>query len=126
MSKKRRHKKFVSAAVRVANQANAQLSTGPRTEAGKAIAAMNARKHGFTAKHFVIAPGEEGHLRSFPQRRRRRHPAAHRNRMDVLRGHPHRPLEHAPRRSAEVHLFQATGFDPLRNPDPEIEKRHKR
>jgi hypothetical protein len=27
---------------------------------------------------------------------------------------------------AEVHLFQTTGFDPLRNPDPQIEKRHKR
>jgi hypothetical protein len=27
---------------------------------------------------------------------------------------------------AEVHLFQTTGFDPLRNPDPAIEKRHKR
>jgi hypothetical protein len=27
---------------------------------------------------------------------------------------------------AEVHLFQTTSFDPLRNPDPQIEKRHKR
>ncbi|MBI5282091.1 MAG: hypothetical protein HY858_10445 [Candidatus Solibacter usitatus] len=33
----------------LANQANAQLSTGPRTIDGKARTAQNARKHGFTA-----------------------------------------------------------------------------
>jgi hypothetical protein len=32
------------------NRANAQHSTGPRTLAGKAIVAMNARRHGATAK----------------------------------------------------------------------------
>ena len=37
-----------------ANSANAQLSTGPRTEAGKAQSAQNARKHGLTAAELVI------------------------------------------------------------------------
>jgi len=42
-----------------ANVANASLSTGPRTEEGKARSSRNAVKHGLTAKHLVIAPGEE-------------------------------------------------------------------
>ena len=42
-----------------ANAANASLSTGPRTEEGKARSSRNAVKHGLTSKHLVIAPGEE-------------------------------------------------------------------
>ena len=38
------------------NRANAQLSTGPRTEEGKAASSQNARKHGLTAKHLAIKP----------------------------------------------------------------------
>jgi hypothetical protein len=126
MSKKRRHQKFVSAAVRVANQANAQLSTGPRTEAGKAVAAMNARKHGLTAKHFVIAPGEEAIFEAFRNAVVEDiQPRTETEWMffeDILTGRWNmRRVD-----LAEVHLFQATGFDPLRNPDPEIEKRYKR
>ena len=37
-----------------ANRANAQLSTGPRTEEGKARAALNSRKHGLSAAHLFI------------------------------------------------------------------------
>ena len=41
-----------------ANRANAQLSTGPRTEAGKARAALNSRKHGLSAAHLVITDAD--------------------------------------------------------------------
>jgi hypothetical protein len=41
-----------------ANLANAQQSTGPRTEAGKAASSRNALKHGLTAKT-VLLPGED-------------------------------------------------------------------
>ena len=37
-----------------ANQANAQLSTGPRTLEGKSRVARNATRHGLTARHLVI------------------------------------------------------------------------
>ncbi|HZS54264.1 MAG TPA: hypothetical protein VFA65_07655 [Bryobacteraceae bacterium] len=40
----------ISAAKRAANVANAQLSTGATTEAGKAIVSQNATKHGLTSK----------------------------------------------------------------------------
>jgi hypothetical protein len=41
-----------------ANQANAQLSTGPKTEAGKAKSAFNALKTGLTG-HTVLLPSED-------------------------------------------------------------------
>jgi len=41
-----------------ANRRNAQLSTGPRTEAGKAVSRMNALKTGIHAESLVI-PGED-------------------------------------------------------------------
>ncbi len=44
----------VSTSQHLANIANALLSTGPRTEAGKAKAAMNARRHGLTGQFYVM------------------------------------------------------------------------
>jgi hypothetical protein len=38
-----------------ANRRNALKSTGPRTDAGRALAARNAVKHGLTASHPLIA-----------------------------------------------------------------------
>ena len=47
-----------SPAQAAANLANAQHSTGPRTDAGKAAASQNALKHGLTAST-VLIPGED-------------------------------------------------------------------
>ena len=47
-----------TAAQVTANLANAQSSTGPRTEIGKAASSQNALKHGLTAKT-VLLPGED-------------------------------------------------------------------
>ena len=41
-----------------ANQTNSQLSTGPRTESGKAAASHNALKHGLTSG-FSVLPDED-------------------------------------------------------------------
>jgi|CZKS01.1.fsa_nt_gi hypothetical protein len=48
----------MSTASQIANAANAQLSTGPRTEEGKRQSSQNARTHGLTAQHPVI-PDED-------------------------------------------------------------------
>jgi len=44
-----------------ANRLNAQQSTGPRTDAGKAISRENALRHGLTAQQ-VFLPGEDSAL----------------------------------------------------------------
>ena len=43
-----------------ANRRNAQASTGPATEAGKAAPSMNALRHGLTAARAVVLPDEDG------------------------------------------------------------------
>jgi hypothetical protein len=40
-----------------ANRANARRSTGPKTNAGKALSRMNALRHGLTA-HKLLVNGE--------------------------------------------------------------------
>ena len=42
-----------------ANRENAQKSTGPKTEAGKARARMNALKHGMRSKDGLVLPQED-------------------------------------------------------------------
>jgi hypothetical protein len=42
-----------------ANQANAQLSTGPTSEAGRKTVSANAVKHSFCSKVHKLLPGEE-------------------------------------------------------------------
>ena len=45
---------MATAAQIAANRANAQKSTGPKSEAGKARSAMNALKHGLCAEKLLI------------------------------------------------------------------------
>jgi hypothetical protein len=42
-----------------ANRANAQLSTGPRTEAGKAAVSQNRATHGLSGANFFLLPHED-------------------------------------------------------------------
>jgi hypothetical protein len=60
----------MSPASQLANTANAQLSTGPRTDEGKRQSSQNARTHGLTAHHPVIP--DEDHA-SFDQLRTQLH-----------------------------------------------------
>lgn len=49
----------------LANQRNAQKSTGPKTQEGKEKCKMNALKHGFTAATFTLSPHEVEDFRQF-------------------------------------------------------------
>jgi len=49
-----------SDAALAANRANAALSTGPTSEAGKDASSGNALRHGLTAAKFTLFPGESG------------------------------------------------------------------
>src|SRR5204863_3115876 len=49
---------MATAAQNIANQSNAQLSTGPRTTEGKTRVSQNTLRHGLTAKHLVIRDDE--------------------------------------------------------------------
>jgi len=42
-----------------ANRQNARRSTGPKTAKGKAVAKMNAVKHGILARHVVLNREDE-------------------------------------------------------------------
>ena len=43
----------------LANRENAQHSTGPTTDAGKAASSLNNLRHGLTARGFIVLPGQE-------------------------------------------------------------------
>ena len=48
-----------------ANRANAQLSTGPKTEEGKARSSRNNLRYGLTSREFVVLPGQEDVFREW-------------------------------------------------------------
>jgi hypothetical protein len=48
-----------------ANAANAKLSTGPRTDEGKATSSRNSLKHGLTSRQVVAEPGREPEFNEF-------------------------------------------------------------
>ncbi len=50
--------KEISVAQLAANRTNAQFSTGPNTEAGKAASSRNSRSHGLSGKNFVVLAWE--------------------------------------------------------------------
>jgi hypothetical protein len=62
---------MISAAKAAANAANAQLSTGPRTEEGKAISSRNALKHGLTSQELIVREDEQHELNELHESLRR-------------------------------------------------------
>ncbi len=57
-----------SASRLAANRANAQKSTGPRTEEGKAASRNNSLRHGLTAKTVVLAVEDPAEYHAFRAR----------------------------------------------------------
>src|SRR4030065_1377271 len=64
---RKRRKVMPSEAQVKANRQNAQKSTGPKTEEGKAVAAMNALKHGLTGNVDVVCWEEQADYDRHPQ-----------------------------------------------------------
>ena len=58
---------MATAAQIIANQTNAQLSTGPKTAEGKAAVAQNAIRHGLTARNLVIREEEREEFAAFQE-----------------------------------------------------------
>ena len=58
----------VCTAQRAANRANAQHSTGPRTEAGKQRASLNAVRHGLTGQILLLPAGELDQYQAYTTR----------------------------------------------------------
>ena len=58
---------MTSPARAAANAANAQLSTGPRTAAGRARSARNALKHGLTSQDLIVREDEQDDFHQFQQ-----------------------------------------------------------
>lgn len=62
----------------IANQQNAQLSTGPRTDSGKAASAQNAHKHGLSSAFTVLAHENQDEFDQLLENLRAEHkPATH-------------------------------------------------
>jgi hypothetical protein len=59
---------MVSAKQLAANRANAQLSTGPRTEAGKRIASMNSIQHGLAGHTIFRTPEQDAAYQAYSDR----------------------------------------------------------
>jgi len=55
----------ISEAQLAANRINAQKSTGPRTETGKANARFNARRHGLTGQFYCMSEEDENAYKDF-------------------------------------------------------------
>src|SRR5580693_6865001 len=51
-----------------ANRANAQKSTGPKTEEGKAKAALNGHRHGLTGSAIIMTEADQEAFESFSKR----------------------------------------------------------
>ena len=50
-----------------ANRENAQKSTGPRTEEGKARSSKNATRHGFNSKEFIVGENQQEEFASLSE-----------------------------------------------------------
>lgn len=61
---------MATAAQTLANQANAQHSTGPKTAEGKAKASENNIKHGLCLGILVLSPDQQAHMAKFEAKMR--------------------------------------------------------
>jgi hypothetical protein len=101
-----------------ANKANAQKSTGPRTESGKAKVAQNATRHGLTAEGLVVADADRPEYEQMESKLRAEvdpRGALEETAFDHLLVHRWNIIR--VRKAEKALLQQLNGADPLLNPD---------
>jgi hypothetical protein len=76
---------MTSPAQLAANQANAKLSTGPVTEAGKHIVSQNSLKHGLSGATHAALPGEEEALEKYCEEYRKSYAPVGQPEHDLVR-----------------------------------------
>ena len=109
-----------------ANQANAQLSTGPRTEQGKARSSQNHLSHGLCSKQFVLQPGQQPDFDAFMADLRDATKPLGAMEFDLFTHLAHASWKLRRCRSAEVELDSLSGIpgvDPLLAPTADPRQR---
>lgn len=99
-----------------ANRANAQLSTGPKTAAGKQRSSRNAVTHGFNATEFIVRDGEREVFDEFRAALRSELAPRGAHAAHLFHQYLHAAWQLHRINRAEAELFE-NGVDPLRNPD---------
>ena len=112
---------MTSPAQLAANQANAKLSTGPVTDAGKQIVSQNGLKHGLTGTTHAALPGEEEALEKHCEGYRQAYAPVGQPELDLVRniGENHWRLKRA--HAMETAMFLQIEREPSEQSVPEAQ-----
>jgi len=117
---------MASAAQVLANQANAQLSTGPCTEQGKARSSQNHLSHGLSSKEFILLPGQQAEFDEFSAALSEAIQPAGALEFDLFTQLAHASWKLRRFRRAEVQIYNESGcleLDPTLVPEAEARLR---
>ncbi len=115
---------MASAAQVLANKANAQRSTGPRTTEGKTNSSKNHTSHGLSSREFVILPGRQAEFDEFITALRDSVKPVGAIELDLFQQLAHASWTLRRCRAAEADLHNGSGepeLDPLN--DPHLDER---
>ncbi len=117
---------MATAAQCLANHANAQLSTGPRTGQGKARSAQNHLSHGLSSREFIVLPGQQAEFEEFSAGLREAVQPVGALEFDLFTQLAHASWKLRRCRCAEVQLYNESAcpdLDPVLAPETEARLR---